>query len=105
MKEYKEYSKTGIILIDGYKDSFDLKTGLWKEYDKNGNLLVEERYLRGQRHGEYKSFHNNGLLWCHGRFKFGMKSGEFKIYNSTGELVKTQYYFKDELFDETKHYK
>lgn len=100
MKEYKEYSKDGILLIEGFLDSLNLKNGVWKEYDKKGNLYVEERYLKGKRHGEYKCYHENGNLWCYGRFKEGMKEGEFKIFAEDGDLIKRQVYFKDQLFDE-----
>lgn len=100
MKEYKAFSKNGTLIIDGFYDSNNLKTGIWKEYDSFGNLIIEEVYFNGKRNGLYKSFYINANLWCIGSFKNGVKEGEFKIYKEDGSIFKIQTYQNDLLISE-----
>lgn len=100
--KHKEFSAKGILILEGHYDIYRCKTGLWKEYNSNGLLLLEERYQKGNRHGEYISYHDNGLIWCRGNFKNGLKDGEFKTYDRHGKLILTQTFFKDRLFSEYK---
>ena len=102
MTKYREFSSNGTILLEGQYDINKCKSGLWKEYNSEGLLLTEERYQKGNRHGEYVSYHNNGAIWCRGHFKNGLKEGEFKTYDPEGKLILTQTFFRDQLFSEYK---
>ena len=85
--EHKEYSSKGLILIEGNYNDNGVKTGLWKEYYKNGKIAVEEIYFNGKLNGEYKSYHENGNVWCIGNYNNGNKEGNFEIYNQSGKLI------------------
>jgi antitoxin component YwqK of YwqJK toxin-antitoxin module len=100
--KHKEFSAKGILLLEGHYDNCKLKSGLWKEYNSEGLIVIEEFYQKGKRHGEYISYHDNGAIWCRGNFIDGLKDGEFKTYDRGGKLSLTQTFFKDQLFSEYK---
>jgi antitoxin component YwqK of YwqJK toxin-antitoxin module len=82
-----EYNKEGrIISIFEYKKGYlvsrerinryntqNKKTGLWKEFDEEGNLKTETMYMNGKKNG----FH--------------------KTYDKTGKLISIEKYINDEL--------
>lgn len=102
MTPHREYSNRGVLLIEGSIDIHGLKEGLWKEYDRDGSLIIEEMYYRGKRHGAYKTYHNNGKLWCYGWFFDDKKHGKFKIFDRNQHLIKTQLFLRDQLVNEYK---
>jgi len=100
--KHLEFSAKGILISEGQYDNYKCKSGLWKEYNSDGLIEIEERYQKGKRHGEYISYHDNGIIWCRGHFRNGLKDGEFKTYDRDGKLILTQTFFKDQLFSEYK---
>lgn len=100
MKEHKEYSKNGVLLIEGQHDNYGFKTGLWKEYYKNGKIAAIELYQDGKLHGYYISYHENGNIWAIGNYNQGSKEGKFEIYDQQGELILVQHFDQDILITE-----
>ena len=102
MTDHREYSKDGFLIAEGKLDHKNLKFGLWKEYNKQGIVIVESHYYRSKINGLYVSYYDKGSILCKGWYKDGMKDGEFKIFNEAGKLILTQTYFKNKLFSEYK---
>jgi len=100
MTERKEFSKDGVLLIDGQYDKKKLRTGLWKEYYRNGIIATEELFLDGNLHGFFRSYHENGNIWCNGNYDQGHKEGKFEIYDKQGNLILFQHYNKDKLINQ-----
>ena len=100
MKEYKEYSKDSVLLIEGQHDNNGLKIGLWKEYYKSGKIAAIELYQKGKLHGLYKSYHENGNIWSTGNYNQGNKEGKFEIYDQQGKLILIQHYSQDKLINQ-----
>lgn len=98
--EHKEYSKEGVLLIEGHLDKNGQKTGLWREYYNSGKLAAISLYMYGKLHGYYKSFHENGNVWAVGNYNHGNKDGEFEIFNPQGKLILLHHYENDKLTKE-----
>ena len=47
---------SGQVQFDGYQLG-KVKVGVWKEFDRSGNLLSETPYVRGVQHGEVIRYH------------------------------------------------
>ncbi|MBL57207.1 MAG: hypothetical protein CMP61_08470 [Flavobacteriales bacterium] len=62
------------------------KDGLWKFYDKNEMLLLEEEYKEGVKDGVSKEYHSNGSLHVEQIYKNGTLTGVFKEYYVNGQL-------------------
>jgi antitoxin component YwqK of YwqJK toxin-antitoxin module len=56
------------------------KTGSWKEWNKQGTLLLEEHWVNGITVGEQKKWHQNGILASIERYKQGLKHGRFESW-------------------------
>ncbi len=97
---HKEYSKDSILLIEGQYDKNKLKTGLWKEYYKNGKIASEESFLDGKLHGYFRSYHENGNIWCIGNYNQSNKEGKFEIYDQQEKLILIQNYNQDKLINQ-----
>lgn len=100
MKTHKEYSKDGVLLIEGQHDDSGFKTGSWKEYYKSGKIAAIELYQNGKLHGCYKSYHENGCIWSTGNYNLGNKDGKFEIYDPQGKLILIQHYSQDKLLNQ-----
>ncbi len=100
MTEHKEYSRDGVLVIEGQFDNNRLKTGLWKEYYNSGKIAAIEVYEDGKLHGCYKSFHENGSIWAIGYYNHGNKEGKFEIYDPQGNLILIQHYNQDNLINQ-----
>jgi len=98
MREHKEYSADRVFPVAGRYNRKGMKTGLWKEYYKNGKIAVEESFLDGKLHGNIRSYHENGNIWCIGKYNQGDKNGKFEIYDQEGKLILVQHYNQDKLF-------
>ncbi|HMB00540.1 MAG TPA: toxin-antitoxin system YwqK family antitoxin [Spirochaetota bacterium] len=67
---------------------YDEKTGIWKYYDKQGNLVREGPYQHGQAHGTFKLYYPGKKLKCKGPYKHGARKGLFTFYNRQGTITK-----------------
>ncbi|MDD5571571.1 MAG: hypothetical protein PHD97_10535 [Bacteroidales bacterium] len=96
-KEHKEYSKDDVLLIEGQYDEQGLKTGIWKEYYKNGKLSAEYCYKNGKLNGVYKSYHESGGVWCAGNYINDKKEGKFEVFNPDGKIILLCEYKNDKI--------
>ena len=80
----KFYYKNGVIkytgnMVEGWED------GIWKYFDKKGNLEREETFKEGIEITR-KKYRKNGLLWDEMEWTSD-NSGIYKLYNSEGFLI------------------
>lgn len=55
------YNSDSILTKTGYFES-DLRSGIWKEYNIDNNLVVEYKYKRGKLNGEYIEYSDIGKI-------------------------------------------
>jgi len=70
------------------------KHGIWKRYDKDGNITMKCEYNNGVKHGECIYFQTrNGITYTYEKGKYfnNKEVGWWKQYNSKGEIVYAEY--------------
>ena len=76
---------------DGYyKDGKE--NGLWRLYNKNGQLTHKTEYKDGKIHGFYKVYYENGKLNTQLNYKNGNLHGLVKVFFENGQLLLKGYY-------------
>lgn len=93
-----------------YKDmryKNNVLNGYYKEYDRNGTLIVALLYIDGiiQENPEEltslkirREYHDNGQIKWEGTYNYlGEEEGTFKSFNEKGELIEAKVYTKGEL--------
>ena len=64
-----------------------LKTGCWKEYNKEGGLVSEINFKDGVLHGNSKEYtYRTGKLLTNITYKEGQKDGVEEVYYANGQL-------------------
>lgn len=77
--EYKGYYQNGNLRIEGtYKN--DLKNGLWKEFNEQGNLINEYSIINGELEGKFTTYHPEGKIKSSSIYKNGLLHGESLDY-------------------------
>ena len=61
--------------------------GIGKEYDNDGKLKFEGKYLNGKRNGNGKEYDSKGKIISEAIFKNGLKNGRCKQYYSGGKIL------------------
>jgi len=57
------------------------REGLWKEYNRDGQILSESNYYNGKKDGICKEWYPNGKLRTEGSFEKGSRHGVFKVFD------------------------
>jgi len=73
------------------------KHGWYKEYDKEGHLLVERTYVENRAEGIEKSYYITGELESEMQQKKGMYDGNFKYYYEDGTLKQEGTFVQDKM--------
>ena len=102
----KEYYEDGTLKIIGsYKDGS--KQGVFREYDKEGNIInsyIYENNTRtsegivdkeGKTQGDWKLYYPSGELKATGNYIDGMKEGEWIFYFINGQIEQKGNYARD----------
>ncbi len=113
------YFENGSKRFQGDYDGSE-QNGLWKYYDRYGNLTSDDPYVKGKTEGNYKSYYSNGnikyqikyvndmrdgyyeefypngILYEHGWYKEGMQVGSWKRYFPNG-TIRWHLYFDDDI--------
>ncbi len=63
-----------------------LRTGMWKHFYPNSNLMAEGIYLDGEKIGKWKFFYITGDLKSEGEFKEDLKHGKWSEYSPEGKI-------------------
>lgn len=69
-----------------------LKEGVLREYDPQGNLVVEERYLAGKLDGVRKVYGENGKVLAEESYVRGEYEGLYRSFDPAGNLTMQGYY-------------
>ncbi len=79
-----------------YKDkNGNSYNGVYKEYDKNGQLKVEMNLKNGLKHGKVNVYYKNGNIHETYSYKKGLMDGLWLSYNSANIKTAEAYYLKD----------
>lgn len=97
---YIEYFSDKSIRIKG-EFLLGLKTGEWKEWKPNGELVSIANWFKGIKHGIYREFDDEGHIITEGVYKKGLKQGTWVFYEKE-EVVKKIAYKDGEEIDNTK---
>lgn len=102
----KEYYEDGTLKIIGsYKDGS--KQGVFREYDKDGNIINSYVYenntrtgegivdKKGKNQGNWKLFYPSGELKATGQYIDGKKEGEWIFYFKSGKIEQKGNYASD----------
>ena len=80
---------------------FEIKEGKGyiKEFDNDGNLKFEGKYLNGERNGKGKEYDDDGNLKFEGKYLNGDKHGKGKEYDDDGNLKFEGEYLKGKIWN------
>lgn len=68
-----------------------LRTGTWKHYYPNGDLMAEGSYQLGEKVGMWKFMYTNGKIKSQGEYAENLKQGQWVEYNKTGQSSTVHY--------------
>jgi antitoxin component YwqK of YwqJK toxin-antitoxin module len=96
---WREFNKDGTLVQEGnYKDG--VRVGKWKLYYDTGELVMEENYVFGLMEGPFKSYYKNGQLLSEGFYLENKREGKFCLYHISVRLTKTMIFKNDILVEE-----
>lgn len=85
-KDDKPGYSAGQVIEEGrYNNS--LRTGLWKRFWPNGNLMSEINYRMGRPKGEYVTYYPDGKPEEKGFWDLDRNTGMFKRWHPNGQLA------------------
>lgn len=100
-----EYWNNGQKKIEYYKLN-DEKNGLYKEYDRFGNLTLEREYKNNKVHGlELYYFRGTTIVQTSINYNMGYKDGACTKYTLKKKVLKQSFYNNDILHGPYKEYK
>jgi uncharacterized protein len=74
------------------------KHGVWKYYDKNGNLEEVHNYYRNKLHGAVWQYHGKDKPKTEGYFKMGLQDSIFRAWHENDTLILEGRYNNDKPF-------
>lgn len=84
------YEKNGNIASFPYNTNGKLD-GVFKEQDKDGNIIRTGFYKNGKKSGKWTEYKNGKPVNSY-EYKHGQKNGECAIFDENGELIETGFY-------------
>ncbi|MBI9058549.1 MAG: hypothetical protein JEZ01_12365 [Labilibaculum sp.] len=120
--EYQSYFENSQLKKIGFYDIsgsvLSKSIGVWKEYDRHGELIKVINYSiekdkknnliydsKGQLlSGEWKEYYDNGNLKLSGTFNTYKKNGEWRYYYENSQLKKTGNFNDDKKIEEWQYY-
>lgn len=63
------------------------RTGTWKYYDTNGNVVTRANFVNDTIHGAYTEYYPNGEIFVAGTYCMNQKCGNWKTYGEKGRLI------------------
>jgi antitoxin component YwqK of YwqJK toxin-antitoxin module len=83
---YTLYHENGVVREQGAFDN-GKKTGEWKRYGEQNQLVGIANFVDGQKHGNWKIWDNNGVLRYDMSYQNDSKVDIWYMYDETGNLV------------------
>ncbi len=93
-------------VFDKYKNqqlrltgSFDsgLKTGVWKYFEKNGQIIEKSNFSKGKLNGLFEVFNEKNIITKSKNYKNGKLDGKYQIFDDLGKLLEAKNYKDGEL--------
>lgn len=75
--------------------NYGVKNGIWKFWNKKGQLILQERWNNGFKQGEFTKYNDQGDLVTIGTYKNNLKTGRWIDYVS----MDTTYHKSDAVFN------
>jgi uncharacterized protein len=100
------YENATVKAVKSYKNG--KPDGVFKAFDRNGNIINSEIYREGNKTGEgvlsekgikqgpWKEYYIDGTLRAEGEYENGLKKGEWKFYHPNGKMEQTGKYITGE---------
>lgn len=97
---WKTFYTDSLVSMEGYYMN-DLKNGIFKTYDKKGNLLSLEKYKDGQLVVDSEqsivldlksTYYSNGKVKSSGGYVDGKKEGTHRVYDEEGNILGGEVY-------------
>ena len=79
------YENGQLLKVQNYKDGKRFENGVYKEWDYNGDVKLEQEFQDGRAQGLYREWYNN-LLIIEGQYLDYKKDGLWKYWNREGSL-------------------
>ncbi|WP_203258199.1 toxin-antitoxin system YwqK family antitoxin [Hyunsoonleella ulvae] len=92
---YLKYYRSNQLAEQGAFD-YGLKTGIWKYWDENGQLLLLEHWHNGYKQGKCITYSTNGDMVLAGTYRHNIKVGRWINYKTKD----TTYHAKDTIYTE-----
>lgn len=89
------YFEDGTKRFEGDYDGSE-QNGVWKYYDRYGNISSEEPYVKGATDGLLKSYHKNGKLDYQVNYEKGIRDGYYEEYFMNGKMAQQGWYKEGE---------
>lgn len=89
-----EYLDNGILQGKGKVDTLGRKTGVWKEYTKNGKPRAKGKYRKGKRQGKWNFYYPNGKIAQKGSYINGKETGTWQWFYPNGNLRREEEYIR-----------
>lgn len=126
LNKISEY-RNDILVREYYVNDFDERNGSYKEWDNNGQLILEANYKKDELHGhyikykegkvskdiwysngkidgKYKSYWDNGNPYVEIEYEDGKMNGKFTAYYSNGSIQREGYNKEDKKNGKWKLY-
>lgn len=68
-----------------------IKTGVWKQWYPNGNMLFQGEYREGKKQGTWTVWNINGQIITEGQYESGLRTGDWKKYEAGNIVVQGQF--------------
>lgn len=83
--KYYDYDRHYLKVEANYKN--DVLEGIFKIYNKEGNVTVVYNYINGLRNGEYLAYFDSGGIRYKGTMKDDKLFGEYSEYDKNGKCI------------------
>ncbi len=97
------YFEDGTKRFEGDYDGSE-QNGLWKYYDRYGNLASEEPYVKGKTEGLLKTYHPNGKLEYQVKYINDARDGYYEEYFPNGKMAEQGWYKEGNKIGNWKRY-
>lgn len=109
VRHYWDYNSTqiqkeGHYYADDFNGQTTMEHGLWRYWDRQGNLEEERNYVKGVLHGEVILYYSNGKPKQKGYFKEGLQDSLFVKWHQNGVIEQQGYYKNDRAIGDWKYF-
>ena len=75
-------------IYETYAYKNNLKHGVWKRNDRDGNKIIKAHYTNGELDSFFTTYYKNGITKIDGIYKNGKRHGKWIFYSANGQIDK-----------------